>query len=300
MLPYLSILRPGNCLMSVIAVIVGSFLVIKTANFNTALAAITAFLIAASGNVINDYVDIEADKINRPRRPIPSGKIKPKTALAYSTLLFAVGIVISYFINWLALAIAALSTFLLIIYSTRLKQKLFIGNAIVSYLVGSTILFGSVAVINPLSELSKLLLPLLLMLLSSLSNFSREVVKTVEDLEGDKLAFIKRAVAKVKSKVLERFGVESGNVKFRYSEKFMVGVAVGVLLVVVIISPLPYILKLLGFAYLMALVPTNMVFIYSIYILSASKNKKRFSKASKLIKVGMFLGLIAYIVGILL
>lgn len=285
--------------MSVIAVFIGSFLLIKTANINTLLATFSAFIIAGSGNVINDYVDIEADKINRPKRPIPSGKIKPKTALAYSLLLFALGIVISYFINWPAFSMAVFSSFLLIVYSTHLKRKLFIGNIIVSYLVGSTIFFGSVAVLNPEIGIGKLLLPLLLMALSGLSNFSREVVKTVEDLEGDKMAFIKNAVGKVKGKVLERFGVESGDVRFKHSEMFMVSIASGVLLIVLIISPLPYILKILGFSYIVALIPTDLVFAYSIYILIFSKNKKRFSKASKLIKIGMLLGLVAYMVGII-
>ncbi len=119
-------------------------------------------------------------------------------------------------------------------------------------------------------------------------------------MEGDKLAFIKQAVEKVKGKVLERFGVEGKNVKFKYSEKFMIGLASFVLLCVVAISPLPFVLKILGLSYLIVLIPTDFVFFLSVYILISSKNKKRFSKASKLIKVGMFLGLAAYIVGIIL
>jgi len=297
MLPYLKILRPVNCLMSVIAVLIGVFLITKIPPIAALPAAIAAFLIAGAGNVINDFVDIEADKINRPKRPIPSGKIKPKTALGYSAALFAVGICLSVFTNWLALVIAAANSFLLIVYSTHLKNRMFVGNAVVSYLVGSTFLFGSAAVLD-LSNPNLLILPLLLMLLASLSNFSREVVKTLEDLEGDKLAFIKKAVAKVKGKVLEKFGVKSGGVRFKYSIKFTTGVAIAALLVVIIISPLPYLLKILGLSYLVVLIPTDLAFIASIYTLVSSKNKKRFSKSSKLIKVGMFLGLIAYIVGI--
>ncbi len=172
MLSYLSILRPFNCLMSVIAVIIGSFLLIKTANFSTLLAVITAFLVAGAGNVINDYVDIDADKINRPKRPIPSGKIKPKMALAYCIALFVIGISISFFINMPAFLLASVNSFLLIIYSTHLKRKIFIGNIVISYMVGSTILFGSLAVMD-ISNPSQLILPLLLMALSRLSNFRR-------------------------------------------------------------------------------------------------------------------------------
>ena len=298
MKPYLTILRPANCLMSVIAVIVGGLLVLKTFSFPLIPASITAFLIAGAGNVINDYIDIEADKINKPKRPIPSGETKPKTALAYSAILFVFGIAFSFATTPLAIAIALVNSVLLVLYARYLKNMMFLGNFIVSYLVGSTILFGSAAVVAS-SNAQIFTLPLLLMALSTLSNFSREIVKTLEDLEGDRLAFIKQAVRKAKARILQKFHIEKGETKFKYSQRFTIGVAVASLLLSAAISPLPYLLRLLGPSYLVVLVPTDLTFLYAAYLLAFSESKTKFTKTSKLIKVGMFLGLLAYLIGVL-
>ncbi len=247
--------------------------------------------------MINDYIDIEADRINKPKRPMPSGKIKPRSALLYSIALFIIGLYFAYMTTMPAFILSIVNSAFLIIYATKLKSKMFVGNAVVSYLVGSTIVFGSLSVMAPFS-LSLLILPLLLMLLSSLSNFSREVVKTLEDIEGDKLDFIKRAIYRTKKKILEKFNIENGDAKFRYRKRTLEKAAAGVLFLALAISPLPYVLGILGLPYLIFLAPADMVFLLSVHILLHSKGKRKYSKTSKLIKLGMFLGLLAYAGGI--
>ena len=293
---YLEILRPGNCLMSIIAVLIGSFLILKTFDFTTLLASISVFLITGAGNAINDYIDIEADKVNRPKRPIPSGRIKPKAALFYSIVLFLIGIILSLFTTWPAFSLAIINSVLLIAYAFYLKNTAFVGNFVVSYLVGSTFLFGSLASLTAFS-MHAITIPLLLMLLATLTNFSREVVKTLEDLEGDKKAFIKNLIRRAKEKILAKFKIQKETVEFRYSEKFTKSVAVLSLFIVIALSPIPYLLGFLGLAYLGFVILADLIFLYSATILF-SKNKKRYSKSSKLIKLGMFVGLISYIVGV--
>ncbi|UCD06899.1 MAG: hypothetical protein JSW41_03625, partial [Candidatus Aenigmatarchaeota archaeon] len=67
----------------------------------------------------------------------------------------------------------------------------------------------------------------------------------------------------------------------------------------IIISPLPYVLGVLSFAYIVILVPTDLVFLSSILLLAKGRGKKRFSRVSKIIKIGMFLALVAFIFGVL-
>ena len=47
---------------------------------------------AGAANALNDVVDYEIDKINRPMRPLPSGFVKKRTALFISILLFSMGL----------------------------------------------------------------------------------------------------------------------------------------------------------------------------------------------------------------
>ena len=295
MKPYLAIIRPGNCVMSVFASLIGSFIILKSLNLTAIVAAMAVFLITGAGNAINDYVDIEADKVNRPKRPIPSGKIKPRTALGYSAILFGVGLLISLYTNWLAFGIALLNIVLLIIYSFYLKQTAFLGNIAVSYLVGSTLLFGSAALIAR-PDIPSLSVPLILMSLAMLANFSREVVKTLEDLEGDKQDFIKRIITKAKQKILQKFKIQKEGIKSKYSENLTSSIASISMVIAIGLSPLPYILKFFGLSYLLVVLIADLLYIYSIAVIF-SKNKKRYSKASKIIKLGMLVGLISYAVG---
>jgi len=294
--PYIEILRPLNCIMSAIAVLIGGILVLRSVSLSILLGIVAVVLVTGSGNVINDYIDVHADRINRPKRPIPSGKIKHKTALAYCILLFAVGIGLAAYVNVIAMLIAVVNTLILIMYSTTFQHKVFIGNAVVAYLVASTFLFGGAVGLGQNINLGLLTLPLILMVLSGLSNFSREIVKDLEDLEGDRASFLKRIKNKVKG-ALERFGI--GSAQSKLSEKAYVATAITSLAIAIIISPLPYMLNILSLSYIIVLIPTDIAFALSIYTLANRNSKNRYSKTQKRIKIGMLLGLLSFIVGIL-
>ena len=66
----------------------------------------SVFLISASILVLNDYFDVETDKINVPSRPIPSGLVSPAEALFFSILLLFGGLLLSYLINITVLLIS--------------------------------------------------------------------------------------------------------------------------------------------------------------------------------------------------
>ena len=65
----------------------------------TLFGFLSVFLISASILVMNDYFDVETDKINAPHRPIPSKLVTPNEALYFSLLLLFTGIILSYLIN---------------------------------------------------------------------------------------------------------------------------------------------------------------------------------------------------------
>ncbi len=297
MIGYIRLLRPGNGVMGAVAVMVGGFLVLGRTGYpqdllmNLALAMLAAFLILGAGNAVNDYFDIESDRVNRPKRPIPSGQVGKGNALAFSIILFLIGIIISWFINWACFAIALINSLILIAYSRRLQDKILLGNIAISYLVGSTFLFGGASV-------GDLTLPLLLMLLAGLSNLGREIVKDLEDIEGDKLKFLKRLASGLKSRIAERFGISGGRAGIRHDRKITLVAGVSLLLAI-FISPLPHILGILGMSYLIILMPTDFLFALAIALMARASGKKHFHRISRVIKLGMLLGLIAFIVGVL-
>ncbi|MCD4807218.1 MAG: UbiA family prenyltransferase, partial [Methanococcoides sp.] len=95
---YLELMRAGNCAMAAFAGLIGvliAYNILSSASpyvslslFDTSLIFAVVFLVTGAGNGLNDYFDIEIDKVNKPSRPIPSGKISLKSALYFSLLLF--------------------------------------------------------------------------------------------------------------------------------------------------------------------------------------------------------------------
>lgn len=295
---WLEVLRPGNCLMAAVAVLVGVLLVSTKLGtpFPVAaalLAAAAAFLISGAGNAINDYVDVEADKVNRPKRPIPSGRLSRGAVLNYTIALFAVGIALAagiVHVNglWWPAAIAAVNAGLLILYAAHLKDSLLIGNVVVSYLVGSSFLFGGAAA-------GDLLLPLLLLLLAALANLGREVAKTLEDLEGDRVGFLRKLARRKRKAASARD--EHG--ELRVNHKLLAGIGALGLLLAVVVSPAPFALRQLGLSYLAVVAFADAAFLAGAVQLLRARRAKGYHSASKVIKLGMLLGLAAFIVGVL-
>lgn len=283
--------------MSIFAVFIGGLLVSDITLLVTTtpiyIAMIAAFLITGAGNVINDYYDIDSDKANRRNRPLATDRISKSAGLWFSIILFLIGITLALTLNTIyPLIIAAFNSFLLIIYARSLQNKTLLGNLAVSYLVGSTFLFGGAAMGN-------MTLPFIFFVLAMLANVAREIVKDLEDLEGDTKSFLKRASSKVKDKLAERFKITRDGTKLKYSERKAKSTAQIALVGAILVSPVPYLIGLVGLSYIGIVWITDILFLYIIYRIPKAKKKKDYSKLSKKIKIGMFIGLLAFIIGAL-
>jgi geranylgeranylglycerol-phosphate geranylgeranyltransferase len=288
MLSWLEIIRPLNCAMATLGAAIGAVLVAESLTPAIVLALAVVFLITGAGNTVNDYLDVESDRINRPKRPIPSRRISKRQALLLSAALFGSGIFIAYILNnAICLFLAVFNSVLLVVYSSSLQNKVLVGNMAIAYLVGSIFLFGGAAA-------GDITLPLLLMLLSGLATFAREIVKDLEDLEGDRRSFIKKMASKVKASFGDRFRVKPSGIKLKYKTIYAILFACFSLWMAVVISVIPYAWEILGFTYLVILVPTDALLILASLVLIRRRNY-RFT--SKLIKTGMFLGLLAFLAG---
>lgn len=181
-LAYLSLVRVGNCLFTFVATIVGAEIAIKgVVQFPKVwIAALTAALVCAFGNVINDFFDYEIDKINRPSRPLPSNKISLQSAKIFSFILLSSSLLIS--INYLGVIpslIVAAASLILFFYSAYFKKIPLVGNAAVSFLTGFLFLFAAVVAGNYKAGIVPFLF-------AFITNMIREIIKDMEDKQGDK------------------------------------------------------------------------------------------------------------------
>jgi geranylgeranylglycerol-phosphate geranylgeranyltransferase len=269
--PYIDIIRPHNSLMAAFAVLIGVMVasgdVFSQAAF---LGFIVAFIASGAGFIINDYFDFDIDTINKPQRPLPSGNVSLSWAKRSAILLFGAGILLSFLINAPAFIIAIFNSFLLYAYGWKIKKAGGIEkNLTVSYLVASPFLFGGAVAGNVEPTLY-------LVLLAGLANTSREIVKDIEDFEGDRLF-----AATLPQKI--GFGASA-----KLAQAFM--------LAALLLSPLPYITGVLGRYYLFLVALANVLFLVS-FVFLRNITVQNAKKTQRFIKLGMFLALVAFLVG---
>lgn len=267
---YLEILRPSVCVLTIVGLVVGALVAsVATLTLPFGLAIIAAFLICGAGNVINDYFDRKIDKTNVPHRPIPSGRVTPKVALAYFALLSAVGIVLAYFVSIYYLGIALFNWLVATAYPWRAKKVPIVKNIFVAYLAASSFLAAGFL-------LSSLMLTLPLIFLVSIAfvvTLGREIVKDIEDVRGDLRAGIKTLPTLI-------------------GEKPAKAAAYALLTIGCIALLLPLYFGLFGIYYLIGAVPAILVCGYS-----ATQNAH---KAQKAIKVAMYLAILGFLIGALI
>lgn len=143
------------------------------------LLACSTAIIAAAGYIINDYYDIKIDLINKPDRVVIGKSIARRYALLFHTLLSVLGVLIGFLLNWKLGLIHFMSAFLLWWYSNSLKRQPFVGNFVVGWLTGI-----SVVIVNVLYDTTNSLV-IIYALFAFFMTLVREIVKDMEDLKGD-------------------------------------------------------------------------------------------------------------------
>ena len=113
------------------------------------LGFVSVFFISGSALVLNDYFDLEVDKVNMPERPLPSGILSPFDALFLTGFAILTGLIASLLIRFTAFVYCAIACVVGILYNWRFKEAGLLGNLMVSSCVAFTFLFGGMAVGDP-------------------------------------------------------------------------------------------------------------------------------------------------------
>jgi geranylgeranylglycerol-phosphate geranylgeranyltransferase len=177
---YYKITRPLNIAITFITVIVAAFICTEKPLDWTELllASLAAAFTAAAGNIINDILDIEIDKLVHSDRPLPRGLIYKKEAIFFYIILIVFSVLTSWLVKPALFMIVIVTNVLLLFYSLYLKKLPLTGNFIVSLLTGLTFIYGGIAVEN----VSAAFIPFVF---AFLINLIRELVKDIQDLSGD-------------------------------------------------------------------------------------------------------------------
>ncbi len=167
------------------------------------LLCLASLCIAAAGYIINDYFDINIDEVNKPHKMVVGRTMSRRFALLWHLILSGIGLLIGGYVsvqlgNWLVGLGNLVCVVLLWYYSTSFKRQLLIGNIVISALTSWVILVLLVAELpgwwtgELVAEMEKVTVArlsrigVLYAAFAFIISLIREVIKDMEDVEGDR------------------------------------------------------------------------------------------------------------------
>lgn len=265
------------------------------------LLMLSVVLISAAGNIINDYFDVKADRINKPDRLIIDKYIKRRWAIFLNWLLNGLGILIATILsyrlnNWWIFGVSFLAINLLYFYSAIYKRKFLTGNLIISFLTALVPFyvfiyggFSTFGISRPFETDNSLFIRdnyiaiIGYCTFAFLLNLIREIIKDMADVKGDlllgsKTLPIRIGFAKTKGIIL--------------SLQF-IGIAALVWYVFLQLSTKGNVLNSDQLLFLGSLFLVVLFMTISFTILLTKNQKKRYLIASNSLKLAMLFGVIS-------
>jgi geranylgeranylglycerol-phosphate geranylgeranyltransferase len=237
----------------------------------TVLGFSSVFLISASILVLNDYFDIETDKLNAPYRPIPSGLVSSAEALFYSCILLFGGLLLSYLINVTVILISIVLVIVGFLYNRNFKKSGLPGNLMVSFSVGMTFVYGGASVELPFNKIV-----LFFGLIAALIDLGEEIAADAMDIKGDKL-------------------INSKSLAIKFGESVAIKISVTIFFFVILLSFIPFILKWFPIIYLIPISIMDISILYLALRLLKSKNEEG-RKFIRWIYLGAISGILVFII----
>jgi geranylgeranylglycerol-phosphate geranylgeranyltransferase len=237
------------------------------------LGFICGFFISGSAIVLNDYFDLEVDKVNAPNRPLPAGIVSPSEAILLTGIATFTGLLASFALGMPAFLVCVIFWLIGFLYNWKFKEAGLLGNLMVSSSVAITFILGGMAVGDPWNKIVWCFA-----LIGFFIDLGEEIAGDAMDIEGDKKRGSK-SIAIMKSR---NFALVISSVLFG---------------LVILISFVPVIFGWLGARYLlMMFVMDALIVLFTIRLLK-SKTSAEGVKSMRGINLGALVGMLAFIVG---
>ena len=176
----IEILRPLNMFLCLLAVFISAWLIGGIFSPLLPYVILVVLCFAGASNILNDILDIHIDKVNRPNRVLPSGRLSIQHAFVLMCSLYAVAIFSCTYLQLLGRQIALIIVFpLLVLYTPFLKSLPLVGNIIVGSILGLVFLFTEAAISG---NIDQMWIPFFF---ATVLSIIRELCKDAADMMGD-------------------------------------------------------------------------------------------------------------------
>ena len=236
----IELLRPELPIAAGICVIIGEIITLGyfPSLEEVFLGFIWGFFLSGAAMILNDFFDIEVDKVNAPDRPLPSGLISSSEAIVFTIIITLIGLVASLFIGRLAVLLYIIFWVIGFLYNWKLKEKGLLGNLFVSSSVAITIILGGIVVGDPWNKAV-----VIFSLMVFIFNLGEEIAADAMDIEGDKKRNIK-------------------SIPILIGRKNALYISFSLFVIEIILSFMPVILGLFGLSYLIIISLTDIVILF--------------------------------------
>jgi geranylgeranylglycerol-phosphate geranylgeranyltransferase len=216
------------------------------------LGFLSFFFISATALILNDFFDVEIDKINAPHRPLPAGIVTKRDVLVLSSVVAGIGFLSSLLVSFEALVATVVVWLVGFLYNYRFKRMGLIGNLMVSFSVGMTFVFGGIVVGQP-ANINVWWFGAIAMLL----DLGEEIAADAMDAEGDKI-------------------IGSSSLAIVYGRKCALKISAGIFGTTILVSLAPFVLGVIAPIYLVPIAIMDVVILYStVRLLDPSSEKPR-------------------------
>lgn len=255
----------------------------KLTSIQFSMLLLSVLFITAAGNILNDILDIKADVINKPKKIIVSKLISIETAKQWYKITNAIGLILGIIVclnikNPSYAFIFIATSLLLYYYSKKLKYLPIIGNIVVSFLIAVSVLILPLFDIDFSSQKGNQNTVIVIVAMLSFFAFSlnliREIVKDIEDINGDY------------HMNMRTLPILIGSVRTQKLVSFLCIIPIAFLIVVIVNFSTNYKLIIL---YL--LIFTLLPLMYVAFKLSSNNKKFELNSLSNLLKLIMFFGI---------
>ena len=203
------------------------------------LGFLSVFCISAAALILNDYFDLDSDRINAPERPLPAGLVTGRDVVLLSVVVTMIGCIAAGMLSREAFIVVVVVWIAGFLYNWRFKKSGFIGNLIVCVSVGMTFIFGGITVNKPFEPVVWFF-ALWVMLI----DLGEEIAADAMDMEGDRQAG-SRSLALV------------------YGPQKALKISGGIFMFVVAASMIPFLLGWFTLIYLLPILLSDVVIVYA-------------------------------------
>ncbi len=182
---YLELVRPFTLIAPMVGFLSGAIIASEAMpNFYCLVGALSAAILNAASNVNNQYFDLDIDRINKPFRPFPSGRISKRQIIIFTLLLYFSALILSWLISLRLFLIILITSIISFFYSAppfRIKQYPFLSNISIALPRGMLLIVAGWSVTKPIFNIQ----PWFIGLIFALYLAGAATTKDFNDIKGD-------------------------------------------------------------------------------------------------------------------